>query len=143
MEKSENSLNQMEETGVAPEWMGNTWISSNASLVKMQRNNKRAQNIFFETCREFEMAKRTIKPQSDIKFRVRIPFELGETYAKVYPGENLRSKETVLTKKGHQFTFSFKRDKLEMASKDAEKFFEKCINKINDHLKNLFRLKNG
>lgn len=30
-----------------------------------------------------------------------------------------------------------------MASKDAEKFFEKCINKINDHLKNLFRLKNG
>lgn len=105
--------------------------------------NKRAQNIFFETCREFEMAKRTIKPQSDIKFRVRIPFKLGRTYAKVYPGENLRSKETVLTKKGHQFTFSFKRDKLEMASKDAEKVFEKCINKINDHLKNLFRLKNG
>lgn len=99
MDKSENSLNQMEETGVAPEWMKNTWISSNASLVKMQRNNKRAQNIFFETCREFEIAKRTIKPQSDIKFRVRIPFELGETYAKVYPGENLRSKETVLTKK--------------------------------------------
>lgn len=67
--------------------------------------NKRAQNIFFETCREFEIAKRTIKPQSDIKFRVRIPFELGGTYAKVYPGENLRSKETVLTKKDISLLF--------------------------------------
>lgn len=67
--------------------------------------NKRAQNIFFETCREFEMAKRTIKPQSDIKFRVRIPFELGETYAKVYPGENLRSKETTDKKRTSVYFF--------------------------------------
>lgn len=30
-----------------------------------------------------------------------------------------------------------------MVLKDVEKFFEKCINKINDYLKNLFWLKNG
>lgn len=60
--------------------------------------NQNAPNVFFEACREFESAKRTIKPKSDITFNVRIPSDIGETYTRTHSGKNLKSVEYVTTK---------------------------------------------
>lgn len=37
-------------------------------------------SLFFEASRDFEIAKHTIKPNSDIKFNVRFPAQIGEIY---------------------------------------------------------------
>lgn len=103
---------------------------------------EKCSNVMFEACREFEMAKRTIKPNSDTKFNVRIPSELRETYRNVYPGNSLTSKTSVLTKTQNQICISFTGDKLRMASNDAERFFASSIMKITRHLQNLFQQNN-
>ena len=56
-------------------------------------------NVFFEVCRDFESAKRTIKPQSDMKFNVRIPSQLGEAYANLNPGKTFKIKKVCFYKK--------------------------------------------
>ena len=40
------------------------------SVTQITQQNE--PNLFFEVCRNFETAKRTIKPQSDMKFNVKI-----------------------------------------------------------------------
>lgn len=46
----------------------------------MRQNILKKADVFFEACREFEMAKRRIKPMSDNKFTVKIPLCIGEEY---------------------------------------------------------------
>ena len=99
--------------------------------------------VFFEVCREFETAKRTIKPQSDIKFNVRIPSQLGEAYAFLNPRKNLKSKKFVSTKVHGNIPISFIGDKLRLAPKDAESFFTETVTEITRHLKNLLQQKSG
>lgn len=96
-----------------------------------------------QTCREFESAKRTIKPKSDIKFNVRIPSQIGETYTRMHSGKDLKSVESVTTKSKKQIKISFTGDKLRLASCDAESFFAQSIQKIIEHLRKLFRKKKG
>lgn len=105
--------------------------------------NQNAPNVFFEACREFESAKRTIKPKSDITFNVRIPSDIGETYTRTHSGKNLKSVEYVTTKRKKQFKISFIGDKLRLASSDAEKFFAKSVKKITKHLKKVFEQKDA
>nr|XP_022296996.1 heat shock 70 kDa protein 12A-like [Crassostrea virginica]XP_022296997.1 heat shock 70 kDa protein 12A-like [Crassostrea virginica] len=100
-------------------------------------------NLFFEVCRNFETAKRTIKPQSDMKFNVRIPSQLGEAYSEMFPGKDLRSKMVVLTKDKRNVSISFVGDKLRLAPKDAEGFFAESIYEITRHLKSLLRQPSG
>ena len=102
-----------------------------------------APHIFFEIARDFENAKRTIKPQSDIKFNVRIPSQLGDAYAKMFHGEDLRSKKMILTKRKKQVRISFLGDKLRLAPKDAEDLFRESLKEITLHLKKLFLLKSA
>uniref|UniRef100_K1RKH3 Heat shock 70 kDa protein 12B n=1 Tax=Magallana gigas TaxID=29159 RepID=K1RKH3_MAGGI len=99
-------------------------------------------SVFFEACREFEMAKRTIKPNSDGKFNVRIPSQIGETYSLVHCGRELKSVKTVITKYEKHMVISFTGDKLRLKSKDAEDFFAESITKIANYLSELI-LQNG
>nr|XP_022299845.1 heat shock 70 kDa protein 12A-like [Crassostrea virginica] len=99
--------------------------------------------VFFEVCREFETAKRTIKPQSDIKFNVRIPSQLGEAYAFLNPRKNLKSKKFVSTKGHGNISISFIGDKLRLAPKDAASFFAETVTEITRHLKSLLQQKSG
>lgn len=94
-------------------------------------------SVFFESCREFEMAKRTIKPNSDGKFNVRIPSQFGETYSLIHCGRELKSVKTVFTKYEKHITVSFTGDKLRLKSKDAEDFFAESVTKIADYLSEL------
>lgn len=105
--------------------------------------SKSASNVFFEASREFELIKRTINPNSDIKFSVRIPSQIGETYEKTHQGKDLKSVKSVSTKNEKTVNISIIGDKLRMASNDAEDFFAKSIDKITKHLKELFCHKNG
>lgn len=105
--------------------------------------NKNAPNAFFEACREFEAAKRTIKPKSDIKFNVRVPLEIRETYKRLHPGRDLKSVESVTTKSKKQIKISFTGDKLRLASSDAEDLFAISVQKIIAHLRKLFQQKDG
>uniref|UniRef100_K1QN76 Heat shock 70 kDa protein 12A n=1 Tax=Magallana gigas TaxID=29159 RepID=K1QN76_MAGGI len=100
-------------------------------------------SVFFEACREFEMAKRTIKPNSDGKFNVRIPSQIGETYTIVNCGRELKSEKTVFTKYEKHMAVSFSGDKLRLKSKDAEDFFAESITKIADHLSELIQQNDG
>lgn len=61
--------------------------------------NQNSQTVFFEACREFESAKRTIKPKADITFNVRIPSQIGEIYTRTHSGKDLKSVESVTTKR--------------------------------------------
>lgn len=85
--------------------------------------NQNASSAFFEATREFESAKRTIKPKSDTKFNVRIPIQIGEIYMRTYPGRDLRSVDSVTSKLKKQIKISFTGDKLRLLSSDAEDFF--------------------
>lgn len=105
--------------------------------------SKNASSVFFEACREFESAKRTIKPTSDIRFSVRIPTQIGEMYMKMHPGKDLKSIKSVSTKTKKTINISVIGDKLRMASNDAQYFYGNSIGKITDHLQELFRQKNG
>lgn len=106
--------------------------------------NQNASNVFFEACREFESAKRTIKPKSDTKFNVRIPMQIGEIYMRTYPGKDLRSVDSVTRRRSEkQIKISFTGDKLRLLSSDAEDFFSQSVQKIIEHLKQLFQKKNG
>ena len=100
-------------------------------------------HVFFEACRDFENAKRTIKPEADMKFNVRIPSQLGEAYAKMFPGKELKSKGVSSTKRNTQVPITFLGDKLRLAPKDAEDFFAASISEIVLHLKNLLKQKSG
>ena len=55
--------------------------------------------VLFEVCREFETAKRTIKPQSDMMFNVRIPSQLGELLRKFKPRKRFQIKKVCFYKK--------------------------------------------
>lgn len=105
--------------------------------------DQNAPTVFFEACREFESAKRSIKRNSDIKFNVRIPSEIGETYMRVHPGKNLKSIEYVATKNNKQIKISYTGDKLRLESSDAEGFFAQSVQKITEHLRTLFEQTNG
>lgn len=105
--------------------------------------DKNAPNVFFEACREFESAKRTIKPKSDLKFNVRVPTQIGEAYTRTHPGKNLKSTEFVSTKTKKHVKISFTGDKLRLASTDAEDFFAQSVQKITEHLRKLFAQENG
>lgn len=100
-------------------------------------------DVFFEACREFEMAKRRIKPMSDNKFTVKIPLCIGEEYTNYNEGKSLNLLETCLSRTGKQIGISFIRDKLRLASRDAEYFFKQSITEISNHLKKLFQNKDG
>lgn len=107
--------------------------------VKQHLKEKNQNHIFYEMIRDFENAKRTIKPQSDMKFYVRIPHVLNEAYEEVHPGEKLRSKQTVLTKRNKQVSVSFAGEKLRLDSNDAEDFFTESTESITNHLKKLLK----
>ena len=115
-------------------------LIGNSVTQSIQQN---APHVFFEVCRDFENAKRTIKPEADMKFNVRIPSQLGEAYANVFPGKDLRSKEIISTKRKKQVSISFLGDKLRLAPKDAEDFFAESVKEIILHLRNLLRQKSG
>lgn len=100
-------------------------------------------DVFFEACREFEMAKRRIKPMSDNKFTVKIPLCIGEEYTNYNEGKSLNLLETCLPRTGKQIGISFIRDKLRLASRDAEYFFKQSITEISNHLTKLFQNKDG
>lgn len=100
-------------------------------------------DILFEACREFEDAKRRIKPNSDIRFSVKIPSLIGKEYKQFNGGTSLRSIETFLSKSGKEIGISFTRDKLRLASTDAEYFFKQSITEISNHLTKLFQNKDG
>lgn len=102
-----------------------------------------APNVLFEACREFESAKRSIKPKSDIKFNVRIPIQIGETYMKTHPGRDLKSVEAVTAMSKKQIKISFTGDKLRLASSDAESFFTQSVQNIIKHIRKLFQQKDG
>lgn len=105
--------------------------------------NQNASSAFFEASREFESAKRTIKPKSDTKFNVRIPIQIGEIYMKTYPGKDLRSVDSVTTKIKKQINISFTGDKLRLLSSDAEDLFSQSVRGIIEHLKRLLKQENG
>nr|XP_022297580.1 heat shock 70 kDa protein 12A-like [Crassostrea virginica] len=100
-------------------------------------------HVFFEACRDFEIAKRTIKPGADTKFNVRIPSQIAEAYTKMFPGKELKSKRVTSTKRKTQISITFLGDKLRLTPQDAEDFFSESINEIVLHLKSLLLQKSG
>jgi hypothetical protein len=84
----------------------------------MKEIQKDQPSIFFETCSEFEMAKRTIKPDSDMKFNVKIPAGLAETYATHNAGKKLKSILIVVMENKTEIGVAFTGDKIKLASKD-------------------------
>lgn len=60
--------------------------------------DKNQPSVFFDACREFEMAKEIIKPNSDGKFNIRILSQIGETYTIVHGGRELKSEKNCLHK---------------------------------------------
>ncbi|XP_078341045.1 heat shock 70 kDa protein 12A-like isoform X2 [Crassostrea virginica] len=119
------------------------FIKCLVSRLVTQSIEQNEPQVFFEVCREFETAKRTIKPQSDMKFNVRIPSQLGEAYANLNPGRDLKSKKSVFTKSQRNVSVSFIGDKLRLAPKDAEGFFAETVTEITRHLKSLLLQKSG
>lgn len=114
-------------------------LIGNSAVQYIQQN---APHIFFEACREFENAKRSIMHESDMKFNVRIPSQLVETYSRVNKGKTLKSKNTVLTNGGKDVSISFTGDKIRLASKDAEEFFTESVKAIYRHLRRLLQQNN-
>ena len=111
--------------------------------VVTQSIQQSAPHIFFEVIRDFENAKRTIKPQSDIKFNVRIPSQLRDAYEKMFPGRDLRSTEMISTERRKQVKISFLGDKLRLAPEEAEGFFAESLKEITLHLKKLLLQRSG
>lgn len=101
--------------------------------------NNYSPNVFFEACKEFESAKRTINP--DIMFNARIPLEIRETFKRTHSGKDLKSVDFVTTQHKKQIQISFTGDKLRLASSDAKRFFAKSVHQIIEHLKNCFNKK--
>lgn len=87
-------------------------------------------HVFFEASRDFEIAKRTIKPEADTKFNVRIPSQIAEAYTKVFPGKELKSKGVTSTKRNKQVSITFLGDKLRLTPKDAETSFLNLSKKL-------------
>ena len=98
-----------------------------------------APHVFFDVCKEFEHAKRSITPECDIIFNVRIPIQLGEMYKKMHPKEDLRSKEVVVTKHKKRVKISFMVDKLRLTPEDAKDFFTESTDAITSHVKTLLQ----
>lgn len=96
--------------------------------------NQNKPSIFFEACKDFEIAKRVIKPNSDMKFTVRFPPYIEEAYKIMTPHENL--KDYLMKNKNPRGIF-FSGGKLRMETKYVEGFFAQSIEKIADQLSNL------
>ncbi|XP_056001684.1 heat shock 70 kDa protein 12A-like [Ostrea edulis] len=99
-------------------------------------------NVFYEICREFEIAKRRIRPDSDTRFTVKIPSELSTTYKTVTDGE-LNSITSGSMKNKGQVGVRFTLDKIRLGSKDAQCFFADSISNICRHLSYLFEQEAG
>lgn len=105
--------------------------------------NQSTADGFFEACRDFESAKRTIKPKSDLKFNVRVPLNIRETYKKTHSGKELTSVESFSTKWNKNIKISFTGDKLRLLQSDAVYFFTQSVEKIVEQLKTIFKQKDG
>lgn len=83
-------------------------------------------------CREFEVKKRSIRPDSTAKITIRIPLSLSERFQEV-KGVSLKS-----SFKSNK-SMSWVGDKLRVDPDTAKKFFEEPCQRIVDHLKDLFQ----
>ncbi|XP_063414094.1 heat shock 70 kDa protein 12A-like [Mytilus trossulus] len=83
-------------------------------------------------CREFEVKKRSIRPDSTAKITIRIPLSLSERFQEV-KGVSLKS-----SFKSNK-SMSWVGDKLRVDPDTAKKFFEEPCKRIVDHLKDLFQ----
>lgn len=83
-------------------------------------------------CREFEVKKRSVHPDSTAKITIRIPLSLSERFQEV-KGVSLKS-----SFKSNK-SMSWVGDKLRVDPDTAKKFFEEPCKHIVDHLKDLFQ----
>ena len=92
---------------------------------------------FFELLRDFEVKKKTIKPQMDDKITFKIPIALHETYREVNKKDfsrNLMGKEELSQ------VVTFAGDKLRIQPDKVKALFTETCEQIVSHLKTIFRL---
>ncbi|XP_062614580.1 heat shock 70 kDa protein 12A-like [Saccostrea cucullata] len=109
----------------------------------MRKIKREKRSLLYEISREFEIAKRALKPGSTSKVNVRVPSELSDIYESVYRGKSLRKITTVELPGGKSVKISFMGDKLRLESSTAESFFVQSIRHILDHMSSLFKTKDG
>lgn len=105
--------------------------------------SKSVLNVFFEVFREFELIKRIINLNFDIKFSVCIFLQIGEMYEKMYQGKDLKLVKFVLIKNEKIVNILIIGDKLRMVLNNVEDLFVKLIDKIIKYFKEFFCYKNG
>ncbi|XP_061186870.1 heat shock 70 kDa protein 12A-like [Saccostrea echinata] len=119
------------------------FVKSMVGETVMRKIRKERRSLLYEISREFEIAKRTVKPGSTVKVNVRIPSDLSDIYESVYPGKSLRKVTTVELLEGKSTKVSFMGDKLRLESSTVESFFASSISNILCHISTLFQTKDG
>lgn len=94
------------------------------------RNTDRAE--YLTLCREFEVKKRGIRPDSTAKITLRIPLTLGDKFREV-KGESL--KDSFKSNKN----MSWVGDKLRVDPTTAQKFYDTTCSEIVRHLSGIFQ----
>ncbi|KAL3878541.1 hypothetical protein ACJMK2_030881 [Sinanodonta woodiana] len=97
--------------------------------------NKKDKSAFIDLFREFEVKKRTFKPDMKGKLNIRVPIALAEI-CKAKRGKEI--KDIIASKAKYKNRMSWIGDKLRIESDVAADFFQESCNAIVEHLESLF-----
>lgn len=92
---------------------------------------------FFDLLRDFELKKKTIKPQMDDKITFKIPIALHETYREVNRRDFSRN---LMANQDLSQAVTFAGDKLRIQPEKVKALFTETCDQIVGHLKTIFRL---
>lgn len=103
----------------------------------MEKFEDRHRDDYFELLRDFEVKKKTIRPEIKDKVSFKIPIALLETYREVNGCDFSRS---IMTKGELSQSITFTGDKLRIQAEQVKTLFKETCGQIVQHIKSIFRL---
>ena len=103
----------------------------------MKQFEEKHRDDFFDLLRDFEVKKKTIKPQMDDKITFKIPIALHETYREV---NRLDFSRNLMANQELSDVVTFAGDKLRIHPEKVKALFTETCDQIISHLKTIFRL---
>ena len=103
----------------------------------MKQFEDKHRDDFFDLLRDFEVKKKTIKPQMDDKITFKIPIALHETYREVNRRDFSRN---LMANQELSEAVTFAGDKLRIQPEKVKALFTETCDQIVSHLKTIFRL---